>query len=566
MAFSVHQRPDLLQRLQTEVFDLIVVGGGITGAGIARDASLRGLKVALIERGDFACGTSSRSSKLIHGGLRYLEMGDIALVFEAVRERQRLIQLAPHLARPQSFLLPVYEKAKRGVFMLDIGLTLYDLLASFSGVLRHRALRKKAMQRMEPLLRGKGLSGGVRYFDAMTDDGRLVMANLRGAVQAGAVVVPRVSFEAPVFKNGQLTSVRVRDEWDGQTLTVATRCVVSATGPWTDELMGLWQGEPVPSMLRPSKGSHIVLPRERLPLAHAVMMSADDGRIVFALPWPDATVIGTTDTAYEGDFTDPRATVEDAEYLLKTANAHFEAVGGSLTLNDVISAWAGIRPLVAAEADQASYRISREHVISSDPRGMVAVAGGKLTTYRVMAAETVDAACKLMPPARAADLKPALTHRLPLPGADRMTSRARPLETLTQSLVATHHLLEPFARHLAYQYGSDADEVVAACLATDKGLEPVVPGQPVAWGELRWIVQEELPMTLVDLTVRRTPLYYLSGDRMAPAIDELARRMGEWCSYSPERTAQLSDEMRNFMAHHRLERPVAQVSTEGPNA
>ena len=552
MAFSLQQRPGFVDRLRSETFDLVVVGGGITGAGIARDAALRGLKVALCERGDFACGTSSRSSKLIHGGLRYLEMGDIALVFEAVRERQRLLRLAPHLARPQSFLVPVIKGSRRSVFILDVGLTIYDLLAAFSGVLRHRALRQKAVQRMEPLLKPEKLSGGVRYYDAMTDDGRLVLANLRGALQAGAVPVSRMSFVAPLLDQGRLGGVRLRDEWCGEELTVKTHCLVLATGPWTDEATARWKGQETPATLRPSKGVHVVVPRARLPLSHAVTMNASDGRVVFALPWPDATILGTTDTPYEGDLAEPPTTQEDAEYLINCANAHFDPIGGPLALPDVISTWAGIRPLVANEPGQSSYKTSREHVILSDPKGMVSVAGGKLTTYRLMAAETVDAAVKLLTPGRVAELKACSTARLPLPGAERLPKQ-RPVETAVSLLMAAEQLDEAVARHLVWQYGSDAQDVVALARQTPDGLMPVLPDLPLMWGELYWIVQEEMAMTVVDLAVRRTQLYYLAGERLAGIGDELARRLCQWSAQAPDAAAPLAQELVDYIAAHRVQ-------------
>lgn len=553
MAFSLQQRPELVDRLRSETFDLVVVGGGITGAGIARDAALRGLRVALCERGDFACGTSSRSSKLIHGGLRYLEMGDIALVFEAVRERQRLLRLAPHLARPQSFLVPVIEGSRRSVFILDVGLTIYDMLAAFSGVLRHRALRQKAVRRMEPLLKPEKLSGGVRYYDAMTDDGRLVLANLRGALQAGAVPVSRLSFVAPVLADGQVSAVRLRDEWKGEDLLVKTHGLVLATGPWTDEATARWKGQETPATLRPSKGVHVVVPRARLPLSHAVTMNASDGRVVFALPWPDATILGTTDTPYDGDLAEPPTTQDDAEYLITCANAHFDPIGGPLALPDVISTWAGIRPLVANEPGQSSYKTSREHVILSDPKGMVSVAGGKLTTYRLMAAETVDAATRLLAPARIAELKPCSTAHLPLPGAENLPTRLNPVETAVSLLASTEKLDEAVARHLVWQYGSDAQAVVALARQTADGMDRVLPDLPLIWGELHWIVQEEMALTVIDLAVRRTQLYYLAGERLLGLRDELARRLCAWSGQAAGAAGPLAEEVVHYVAAHRVQ-------------
>ncbi|MSQ84668.1 MAG: glycerol-3-phosphate dehydrogenase/oxidase [Myxococcales bacterium] len=565
MAFSVHQRPAILDRLGREHFDILVIGGGITGAGIARDAALRGLKTALVERGDFAVGTSSRSTKLIHGGLRYLEMGDVGLVFEAVRERQRLLLLAPHLVRPQSFVLPVLEHSKHGVFALDVGLTLYDMLASFSGVMRHRALRKKPLLRMEPLLNGKGLSGGARYFDATTDDARLVMANVRGAVIAGAAMASRVDWLVPLVEAGQCVGATVRDLCSGNEIRVAAKVVVSAVGPWTDGVAAVWNrvfpiqagnAEPLPP-LTPSKGVHVVVPRSRLPLTHAVTMTSDlDGRVVFALPWPYATVIGTTDTVYTGPLAEPVCTYADAAYLVQTANSCLRPVGGDLQVDDVISSWAGIRPLVAQQG-ASSYKTSREHVISTDSRGLVTIAGGKLTTFRVMAQQTVDAALKLLPEATAAAAKPCETAELPLPGADRMPSQTRPLDVIAATLMATHGLDAESARHFADRYGSDCESVVAACGAEPDGMDRVLADLPFRWGELGWLVREEMALNLIDLCVRRTPLYYLTGDRLLAVAADLARAMVRWCGRSPQDARHLQDELVAYVVAHRVQPQAA---------
>ncbi len=558
MSLSVTQRPELIQRLRTEVFDLLIVGGGITGAGIARDAALRGLKVALIERGDFAIGTSSRSTKLIHGGLRYLEMGDVALVFEAVRERQRLLLLAPHLARPQSFVLPVQQHVKHSVFKLDLGLTVYDMLAAGSGVMPHRAVRKKALLRMEPLLQAEHLSGGVRYFDAMTDDARLVMANVRGAHEAGAVTLSQFEFVQPrLGKDAKVVGADVCDRRTGERLPVAARVVVTAAGPWTDEVMRRCKGNsPIPALM-PSKGVHVVVPRARLPLTHAVMMTSPiDGRVVFALPWPEATVIGTTDTAYTGPLDEPACTHADAEYLINTTNGCLTATEQPLQLSDIVSTWAGIRPLVA-QAGHSVYKTSREHLIVSDPHGFVAIAGGKLTTYRVMAEQTVDAALKLLPATRAAECKPCETITLPLPGATEFSSRVRPLEQLQIELVRSEGQTESYARHLARNYGSDALAVLEQSREEPQGDEPVIADLPWTWGELAWLTAHEVPLDLLDLTVRRTQLYYVAGERLLEAADALAARMCRWCGYSADTAAAMVQQLRDYVAVRRVGAPEA---------
>ncbi|MBM4344305.1 MAG: glycerol-3-phosphate dehydrogenase/oxidase [Deltaproteobacteria bacterium] len=563
MAFSIHQREDLLRKLAATPFDLLVVGGGITGAGIARDAALRGLRVALVERGDFAVGTSSRSTKLIHGGLRYLEMGDVGLVFEAVRERQRLLRIAPHLARPQSFVLPVNESSKHGVFLLDVGLTLYDALASFAGVMRHRALRKKPLMRMEPLLHGKGLQGGARYFDATTDDARLVLANVRGAHEAGAVPLSRVEVVAPIVQDGRCVGARVRDLRGSATFDVRALCIVAAVGPWSDEWMALWRSAlpdttDAPAAappLTPSKGVHVVVPRSRLPLNHAVTMTSHlDGRVVFALPWSHATVLGTTDTTYDGALDEPVCTWADAEYLVQTANGCLHAVGGPLQVADVVSTWAGIRPLVA-QAGASSYKTSREHVITVDPRGLVAVAGGKLTTYRVMAQQAVDAALPLLPGATAHAVTPCATAELPLPGADRLPTPNRSIEVLTAALQANHGLDAASAEHFARRYGSDAESVLAACADEPEGGDCVLPDLPYRWGELAWLVREEMALDLVDLTVRRTQLYYVAGDRLLAVAQDLGRRMARWCGDPPEAARILAAGLVAYVVAHRVQSP-----------
>ncbi len=558
MAFSARQRPALLERLASEPFDVLVVGGGVTGAGVARDAALRGLRVALVDKGDFSGGTSSRSSKLIHGGLRYLEQGDVGLVFEAVRERQRLMKLAPHLARPLSFVVPVFRGSKRGVFVLDIGLTIYDTLAAFTGVIRHRALRSGRLLEMEPCLRREGLRGGVEYFDAQTNDARLVLANLRGANEAGAVCVSRVELDTPDFESGRLTAVRLRDRISGKLFKTRTHSVILAAGPWTDIAKQRWYDREAAPMMRPSKGVHIVIPRERMPLEHAVVMTAADGRVVFALPWPDATVLGTTDTAFEGPLEDPQVYESDCRYLLETANTHLVARGGALEISDVVSTWAGIRPLAIGTRDDGAasgtYQTSREHVVQVDPRGLVTIAGGKLTTYRLMADEAIEAMCPLLPPNRLEGLRRSVTEHLPLPGADRLPARGEPLEAMAELLVRDHGATGRYARYLVSHYGSDADRILDLCRRTPAGLEPVIPGRALLWGEVRWVVEEEMPLDLVDIAVRRLPLYYLAGDAVLDVADDLAERVCAWCGYPVERAAELVAGLRAHVEHSR---PVA---------
>ena len=542
-------RPQLVAALTQRTFDLLIIGGGITGAGIARDAALRGLDVALIDRGDFACGTSSRSSKLIHGGLRYLEQGDVGLVFEAVRERQRLLELAPHLAVPQSFVVPVFKDSRYGVLMLDLGLTIYDTLAAFSGVLRHKAMRRDGLLACEPLLRPE-VRGGVRYFDAQTDDARLVMANIRGAHQAGAVCLSRVEFLRPEVEQGKIAGAVVRDVLAGGVssateLSVKARVLVLAAGPFSDQVRARLHGAgtqspPPRPMIKPSKGVHIVVPRSRLPLSEAVAMTAADGRMVFALRWPTVSVIGTTDTRYEADLQNPRTTTADADYLLATANATLQARGGPLQREDIVSTWAGIRPLAIGTRDDAggTYKTSREHVLEADRSGIVTIAGGKLTTYRRMAAQAIDAALPLLPAERRLRALPCTTAELRLPGAEGLAAGRGGIEAMAAQVAREIGLPDALASHLAHNYGSDA-LAIGELARNEPGAErPVISGAPTRWAELDWVMDSEMPSDLVDLLVRRCTLYYSVGERVmeiAPALaDRFCRRLGLPADRAPE--------------------------------
>ncbi|MFT7580367.1 MAG: glycerol-3-phosphate dehydrogenase [Myxococcota bacterium] len=383
-------RETALSAMAESTYDLLVVGGGITGAGIARDATLRGLKVAVVDRGDWASGTSSKSSRLIHGGLRYLESYQFSMVLESVRERTRQAKLNPTLVWPQPFVVPVYQGDRHGLFKLNLGLWLYDFMCRFRAPSRHRRLSAKKTLSRVPGLASTGLHGSVCYYDYGTDDARLTLANVLDARHRGAAAANHVAFVAPVFGDDDtVAGAQLNDMLTGRDITVRCRHLVYATGAWTDEVAGA-PGEG--RLIRATKGVHIVVAKERLPVEDAVGMSApEDGRVVFALPVGDTVYIGTTDTDYEGPLDDIRADASDVAYLLDTANQYFPDAG--LSSGDILATWSGVRPLVRSDEDSA-YKTSREHALLHDPRGITAIAGGKLTTYRAMAEEAVDAAVK----------------------------------------------------------------------------------------------------------------------------------------------------------------------------
>ena len=360
--------------LESGVFDLLVIGGGITGAGVARDASMRGMRVALIDKGDWASGTSSKSSRLVHGGIRYLEHGDIALVRESVREREILLRIAPELVKPLEFTWPVYRGARMQRWKLRAGLTMYDWLAGKRRVRRHHSLDRDDVLALEPELRGDGLKGGASYFDAATDDAGLTRANVKSAIEHGTTAVNFAKMESITATSGNADGAVVRDTNGGGSARVSARAIVSATGPW---------------QAKGTKGSHIAVPRLRVGNHSAVtMISPDDGRVMFTLPSGDETIFGTTDLRTDESPDNVKASDAEIAYLLRAANFYF--TDAALTPDDVVSTWSGIRPLATAPAGTSPSSISREHRISRDSVGMIVVTGGKLTTYRSMAADVVD--------------------------------------------------------------------------------------------------------------------------------------------------------------------------------
>ena len=387
-------RANALEELSDRVFDMLVVGGGITGAGVARDAALRGMKVALIDKGDFASGTSSRSSRLIHGGVRYIEHGHLRLVFEASAERRRLLRIAPHLVRPLAFTWPVYEGHRLPVWKLAAGLMIYDALATFRNVARYRRWSAEELRAAEPRVNARGLRGGVRYYDATTDDARLTLANVIDARRVGARTVNHAVFTGVASSGDGLHVARVEDALTGDRLEIRAQLIVNATGPWSDAVQqhldpaaGRAGGQ-----VMGSKGAHIAVPRDRVGNRDAVvLLHPRDGRVMFALPADTHTIIGTTDTFTTTSPDEVRASETDVAYLLEAANAYFPEA--RLQRSDVVAAWAGIRPLMPTR--ESSVAASREHLVTRGTRS-VTITGGKLTTFRVMARQVVDAAQQIL--------------------------------------------------------------------------------------------------------------------------------------------------------------------------
>lgn len=472
-------RARALVELSTRTFDALIIGGGITGAGIARDAVMRGLSVALVDKGDFASGTSSRSSRLIHGGVRYLEHGHLRLVFEASAERRRLLRMAPRLVRPLAFTWPVYRGQRLSRWTLSAGLTLYDALSLFRNVAPHERLSAEEVRQHEPRVSSTGLLGGVRYYDAATDDSRLTLANVLDASALGAVTLNHVAFLGSSRVPG-VHVARVEDTLTGDRVEVRARVLVNAAGPWTDrvrELEGAMHGA-ANGRVQGSKGTHVAVPRERIGNREAVtLLHPRDGRVMFALPAGAHTIIGTTDTFTPESPDDVRATAGDVAYLLAAANATFP--DARLTPADVVSAWAGIRPLMPSGGSEG--QASREHAVER-AADVVTITGGKLTTFRIMARDVVD----------------AVQHVLRQPRRRSRTDR-RPLPDYVP--------VEPAAA--AEPSGAAAGALLAGLRYTAD--------------HMRHAVQHELACTLGDVLIRRTHVAFETVDHGRSAARTVAR-------------------------------------------
>jgi glycerol-3-phosphate dehydrogenase len=484
----------IIDAFKEEFFDLLILGGGITGAGVALDAVLRGWRVGLIDKGDFASGTSSVSSKLVHGGLRYLEHGDFHLVYEALHERRRLLANAPHLVHPLRFIIPFYEQARVPPWKYRIGLILYDLLAGWSNLRRSRRLKLEQLRTEFPSLRSAGLLGGASYFDAQMDDARLCLEVVHTAALQGACVanyVEAVGFEQ---RGGEIIGVHAQDRVGGAQFSIRARQIVNATGPWVDTVCQL-AGDHSESHLQPTKGVHLIAPDRGLTAAFLLLHPAD-GRVFFVIPWLGKTLIGTTDTIWEQSPDALLVTDADRDYLLAGHNHYYSP---ALESRDILNHFAGLRPLVRARAGEPS-SLSREFRLYGSDAGLLSVAGGKYTTYRRMAEVITDAVGR-----RLKHRGCRRTRNFPLDGAPR-----EPWEQFEAAAASTlcvrHRLDENATRHLIHRYGRRAEDV-AAYLKRDPTLaEPVVPGEPDLRVEFPYQRDHEMAIYPADHLLRRTRL------------------------------------------------------------
>jgi len=506
------ERERNLDRFGSERFDVVVIGGGITGVGVALDAASRGLTVALVEQRDLASGTSSRSSKLIHGGLRYLEQFDFKLVREALRERGLLLRLAPHLVSPMPFVYPlrhrVWERAYVGA-----GVALYDVMASVGAdnpLPRHRHLTKRRLLETFPSLAPDAFVGGICYHDCATDDARFVVALARTAASRGAVIVTSIRAQGFLREGRHVAGVIAQCLETGRRLEIRARVVINASGVWTDDVEQL--AEDREQLVTASKGIHIVVPGDRID-AQAGLITKTRDSVLFVIPFDDRWLIGTTDTPWTLDKAHPAASSGDIDYLLGEVNS---LLVKPLTREDIIGVFAGLRPLVTGDAESTA-KLSREHSITRPAPGLVTVAGGKFTTYRVMAEDAVDEATRdfsRRPP-------PTRTDRIPIHGsagfAATWESRA--------GLVAEHGVALSLIEHLLRRHGSDAERILELAAADEALTAPIDATTPYIAAEVAWAVSHEAALHLDDVLTRRTRISIETQDRGIAAAEQTVRLM-----------------------------------------
>jgi glycerol-3-phosphate dehydrogenase len=535
----------------------VIIGGGITGAGIARDAVLRGMKVALFEKNDYASGTSSKSSKLIHGGLRYLEHGEIGLVFESVSERRVQTKVAPHLVQPQPFLVPIYKDSKPGLELMNLGLWIYDSLALFRAPRMHRTFRGAKAAELEPQIRTDGLKGIIEYYDCATDDARLVLENVLDARALGAECrnySQVVRLERVAGGDSKITAVIARDVFTGQEERFPCRAVVLAAGAWTDEMISRFEVPIGRELLRRTKGVHLVFPQDRVPVSRAItLISPIDGRVMFVIPWRGRTVVGTTDTDFEGTADEVWADAADAEYLCASVNQYFPRA--NVTPKDVIATWAGLRPLIRPNADVDESEVSREHEIFMREDGMLIIAGGKLTTYRRMAKEAVRHAVKWLKAndeGFRGDLEKSGTKERPLPGAqglDEQTLDA--VARIGQQLIDQRGIDGDTATHLCGVYGTRAT-VIGDAIAADRALgERINADCPYVWAEIDFAVEHDLAKTVDDVLSRRVPLLLVGREQGLDVCERVADRMQAKLGWSDAEKARQLASYREVVADSR---------------
>ena len=518
-----NKRSENIQTLKNSEYDILVIGGGATGAGIALDAASRGLKTALIEMQDFASGTSSRSTKLIHGGLRYLKQMDFGLVRETGTERAILHRLAPHLVLPEKMILPLVEGGTYGKLATSFGLKIYDILAGVTGTDRRKMLSKEKTMHLEPLLNEKILKGSGFYAEYRTDDARLTIELIKTAARYGALSLNYIKAVDFIYEEDRLIGVKCNDELNDESFSVFTKEVVAAGGPWVDRLRKKDKSL-IGKRLRHSKGVHLVVPKEKFPLKHTVYFDVPDGRMMFAIPRGRVTYIGTSDTDYNGDLDRIVATKEDLEYILGSLANTFPSI--QLTIDDVISNWAGVRPLIHEDGKSAS-ELSRKDEIFESKSGLIAIAGGKLTGYRKMAERVVDKVSARLAKIGKKDIKDCITNDIALTEDHLSRKEVEDLIEKLESQVKAKGLDPYFAWYLVTNYGNAANEILDRFNKYNNPAEIALTR-----AELEYCLENEMVNRISDFYIRRTGKLFFEIGNIALTKDYIVKDFVDYFNWT----------------------------------
>lgn len=506
--FSNLDRSKKIDTLSKHTYDLVVIGGGITGGGIALDAASRGLKVALVEKGDFASGTSSKSTKLIHGGLRYLKQFDFWLVKEVGSERAIVHKLAPHLVLPEKMLLPLIENGSYGKWLTSIGLKVYDILAEVTGDDKRKMLEKKEALKLEPLLPKKILNGAGYYAEYRTDDARLTIENIKTSLQYGAEALNYAEVTNFLYADEKISGVKIKDSISGDDFIINAKHVISAAGPWVDELRST-NNSKKGKRLHLTKGVHLVFPYEKLPVKQSVYFDIPDGRMMFAIPRGKITYVGTTDTNYHDNKDNVKTEIADAMYLIAAVNNMFPKI--ELELSDIVSSWAGLRPLIHEEGKSAS-ELSRKDEIFTSATGLISIAGGKLTGYRKMAERAVDKIVDALEDEQQDELKSCFTEKIPLAGNVGFKKFKHVKKYITQifETITADGFTKYDAWFLVTNYGKQTETI----LEIYQGLNDEDKYVRLAKAELHFGIQYEMVQNPMDFFIRRTGRLYFDIESM----------------------------------------------------
>ncbi|MEA1785746.1 glycerol-3-phosphate dehydrogenase/oxidase [Arenibacter sp. GZD96] len=542
--FSNLNRAETFNKLAEESFDLVVIGGGITGGGIALDAASRGLKVALLEKNDFASGTSSKSTKLIHGGLRYLKQFDFWLVKEVGSERAIVHKLAPHLVLPEKMLLPLIENGSYGKWLTSIGLKVYDILAQVTGEDQRKMLEKKPALKLEPLLPKKILKGAGYYAEYRTDDARLTLENIKTSLKYGATALNYATVLDFEYNDGKISGVKVKDETSQKEITVKTAYVINAAGPWVDELRSI-NNSKKGKRLHLTKGVHLVFPKEKLPVRQSVYFDVPDGRMMFAIPRGKVTYVGTTDTNYTEDKDHVKVDLADAMYLISAVNNMFPSV--DLRLEDIVSSWAGLRPLIHEEGKSASELSRKDEIFVSDT-GLISMAGGKLTGYRKMAERAVDRIAKKIEEESDRKLKECRTASIFLCGNENFKKSKHVQKYIDE----VFERLEPegFAKYDAWylvtNYGTQTETILETYATLKEKDNPTC----LLKAELHFGVQYEMVQNPMDFFVRRTGRLYFDIESVRTYMDPVLTEFQKLTKLDGTTMAAYKNTLENLIEEH----------------